>query len=66
MKKIINISLIWSLLLPLLALGIEAEPSSTVAILGAFDEEIRLLEAKLANRKDTHNRETAIRHRHPQ
>ena len=49
MKKIIYISLIWSLLLPLLALGIEAEPSSTVAILGAFDEEIRLLEAQLEN-----------------
>ena len=49
MKKIFNISVTWSLLLTLLAPGIVAEPSSTVAILGAFDEEIRLLEAKLEN-----------------
>ena len=49
MKNVISIAIIWSLLFSGLALGIEAEPSSTVAILGAFDEEIRLLEAKLEN-----------------
>ena len=41
----------WILLLTLLAPGFGAESSSTVAILGAFDEEIRLLEAKLPNPK---------------
>ena len=49
MKNVISIAIIWSLLFSGLALGIEAEPSSTVAILGAFDEEIRLLESKLEN-----------------
>lgn len=49
MKHVINISLILSLLFVFLVLEIEAEPSSTVAILGAFDEEIRLLEGQLGN-----------------
>lgn len=49
MKNVINISLILSLLFVFLVLEIEAEPSSTVAILGAFDEEIRLLEGQLAH-----------------
>ena len=51
MKTIINMSATWILLLTLLAPGFGAESSSTVAILGAFDEEIRLLEAKLPNPK---------------
>ena len=51
MKTTINMSATWILLLTLLAPGIGAEPSSTVAILGAFDEEIRLLEGQLANPK---------------
>ena len=51
MKTIINISATWILLLTLFALVIGAEPTVNVAILGAFDEEIRLLEAKLPNPK---------------
>ena len=51
MRKLINISVTLGLLLTLLAPGIGAEPSSTVAILGAFDEEVRLLEGQLASPK---------------
>ena len=54
MKKIFNISVVCSLLLTLIVQGNNVQASSTVAILGAFDEEVRLLEGQLANSK-THS-----------
>lgn len=51
MKTVLHIALIWSAAFLLLILGADAGHTSPVAILGAFDEEVAILEAKLANPK---------------
>lgn len=51
MKTIPHIALFWSTVLLLLVLGVGAAHTSPVAILGAFDEEVTILEAQLANPK---------------
>ena len=51
MKTIPHIALFWSTILLLLVLGVGAAHTSPVAILGAFDEEVTILEAQLANPK---------------
>ena len=47
MRTILHIALIWSAALLLLVLGVGTAHTSPVAILGAFDEEVAILEAQL-------------------
>ena len=49
MRTILHIALIWSAALLLLVLGVGAAHTSPVAILGAFDEEVAILEAQLVD-----------------
>ncbi len=49
MRTIPHIALIWSAVLLLLVLGVGAAHTSPVAILGAFDEEVAILEGQLVN-----------------
>lgn len=51
MKTVLHIALIWSAVFLLLILGAGAGHTSPVAILGAFDEEVTLLEKQLVNPK---------------
>ena len=51
MRKIPHITPIWSAALLLLVLGVGAAHTSPVAILGAFDEEVEILEGQLVNPK---------------
>jgi adenosylhomocysteine nucleosidase len=51
MRKIPHIAPIWSAVLLLLVLGVGAAHTSPVAILGAFDEEVEILEGQLVNPK---------------
>ena len=51
MRTIPHIALSWSTVFFLLVLGVGAAHTSPVAILGAFDEEVTILEAQLANPK---------------
>ena len=51
MRTIPHIALIWSAVLLLLVLGVGAAHTSPVAILGAFDEEVAILEGQLVNPK---------------
>ncbi len=51
MKTVLHIALIWSVVFVLLILGADAGHTSPVAILGAFDEEVTLLEKQLVNPK---------------
>ena len=51
MKTIPHIALFWSTVLFLLVLGVGAAHTSPIAILGAFDEEVTILEAQLVNPK---------------
>lgn len=50
MKTVLRTALIWSVVFPLLVSGFCVH-ASPVAILGAFDEEVAILEAQLANPK---------------
>ena len=49
MKTILHIALIWSATILLLVSGVGTADTSPVAILGAFDEEVAILEAQLVN-----------------
>ena len=49
MRTILHIALIWSTVLLLLVSGVGAAHASPLAILGAFDEEVTILEAQLVN-----------------
>ena len=49
MRTILHITLIWSVALLLFISGVAAAHASPVAILGAFDEEVAILEAQLAD-----------------
>ena len=51
MKTVLHIALIWSAAFLSLVLGVGAAHTSPVAILGAFDEEVTILEAQLVNPK---------------
>jgi adenosylhomocysteine nucleosidase len=51
MRTIPRITPIWSAVLLLLVLGVGAAHTSPVAILGAFDEEVEILEGQLVNPK---------------
>ena len=51
MKTVLHIALIWSAVFLLLILGADAGHTSPVAILGAFDEEVTILEKQLVNPK---------------
>ena len=49
MRTALHIALIWSAVFLLLVLGVGAAHTSPVAILGAFDEEVAILERQLVN-----------------
>ena len=51
MRTIPHITLIWIAVLLLFVLGVGAAHTSPVAILGAFDEEVEILEGQLVNPK---------------
>ena len=51
MRTILHITLIWGAVLLLLVLGVGTTHASPIAILGAFDEEVAILEAQLVNPK---------------
>ena len=51
MRTILHIAPVWIAILLLLVSGIAVTHASPVAILGAFDEEVTILEAQLANPK---------------
>ena len=51
MRTILHIAPVWIAILLLLVSGVAATHASPVAILGAFDEEVTILEAQLANPK---------------
>ncbi len=51
MRTILHTARIWSTALLLLVLGVGAAHTSPVAILGAFDEEVAILEGQLVNPK---------------
>ena len=51
MRTVPHITRIWIAVLPLLVLAVDAAHTSPIAILGAFDEEVEILEGQLVNPK---------------